>query len=371
MEVPLDIRHDSEGRLDFFSHALRELWSRGNFRGRRIVLGLPAASMHIQHLRLPRMDDASLCKAIPWELEGKLSIDPAKALIRHVVAGEINHEKQSASEVIVLAAERQVVEQLLAAASKARLDVAGINVESKAILDCFLNIYRRKTDSAVTNYFVDIGSAGTRATIARSGQILFARAIPFGGIQFNEAAARELNVTPEEARKLRIKLADDERRGTVIEDSAGTTLRKTPCEPEAQALALDSQNGGKACVVCPEPDLVATGVQIARAIAAPLDRLVEELALCRRYHEATFPDRPAQRLIFVGGEARQRALCTTIAQRLGIAAQVGDPLVRMARTTEVGIESGIDRRMPQPAWAVAIGLSMGTPGTEPGNGNPL
>ena len=42
-----------------------------------------------------------------------------------------------------------------------------------------------------------------------------------------------------------------------------------------------------------------------------------------------------------------------------LAAQVGDPLVRMSRISEVGIESGIDRRQPQPSWAVAIGLSMG------------
>jgi hypothetical protein len=31
----------------------------------------------------------------------------------------------------------------------------------------------------------------------------------------------------------------------------------------------------------------------------------------------------------------------------------------MGRTSDVGVESGIDRRQPQPTWAVAIGLSMG------------
>ena len=88
-------------------------------------------------------------------------------------------------------------------------------------------------------------------------------------------------------------------------------------------------------------------------------RLVEELDLCRRYYEATFPSKPVDRLIFVGGEARQRALCQQIAAEMGLAAQVGDPLVRMGRISEIGIESGIDRRQPQPGWAVAIGLSMG------------
>jgi hypothetical protein len=45
---------------------------------------------------------------------------------------------------------------------------------------------------------------------------------------------------------------------------------------------------------------------------------------------------------------------------MGLAAQVGDPLVRMGRISEIPIESGLDRRQPQPAWAVAIGLSFGT-----------
>jgi Tfp pilus assembly PilM family ATPase len=91
-------------------------------------------------------------------------------------------------------------------------------------------------------------------------------------------------------------------------------------------------------------------------------KIVEELALCRRYYEAAFPNQPLDRLIFVGGEARQRGICQTIARELGIAAQIGDPMARMARTMAVGIESGIDRRQPQPAWAVAIGLSMGPVG---------
>ena len=115
----------------------------------------------------------------------------------------------------------------------------------------------------------------------------------------------------------------------------------------------------------PTSTAIADSRRIDRAIQAPLGKLIEELSLCRRYHEATFPNRPIERLIFVGGEARQKNLCRQIARELGIAAQIGDPLVRMARTTDVGIESGIDRRLPQPGWAVAIGLSMGTPWGNP------
>jgi hypothetical protein len=55
-------------------------------------------------------------------------------------------------------------------------------------------------------------------------------------------------------------------------------------------------------------------------------------------------------------------LCQYLAGEMGLPAQVGDPLVRMGRTTAVGIESGMDRRQAQPGWAVAIGLSLGPVG---------
>jgi hypothetical protein len=32
----------------------------------------------------------------------------------------------------------------------------------------------------------------------------------------------------------------------------------------------------------------------------------------------------------------------------------------MARASDISIETGIDRRLPQPAWAIAIGLSFDT-----------
>jgi geranylgeranyl pyrophosphate synthase len=70
------------------------------------------------------------------------------------------------------------------------------------------------------------------------------------------------------------------------------------------------------------------------------------------------------RLVFVGGEAKHRTLCQHIAREMGLAAQVGDPLVRMGRESRIGIDSGIDCRLPQPNWAVAIGLSMGPARTD-------
>ncbi|MGB7161152.1 MAG: hypothetical protein WBD40_24035, partial [Tepidisphaeraceae bacterium] len=134
--------------------------------------------------------------------------------------------------------------------------------------------------------------------------------------------------------------------------------------PTAAAPATEAQ--ATAVMDAPAPSTSpadsAQAKAVEQACLEPLGKLVAELDLCRRYYEATFANKPVERAIFVGGEARQRTLCQQVARGLGLAAQVGDPMVRMARTSEIAIESGIDRRLPQPTWAVAIGLSMG-----PGN----
>ena len=387
-EVPAQIRQDPAARLAFFTETVKDRLNSGNFRGRRAILSLPAASCFIQHLRMPKLEEEELKKALPWEARGKLPIDPSHALLRHIVAGEVYQDSEQKSEVILMAAARELVNQLLAAAARAKLDVVGMNVEPKALVDCFTHIFRRKTDAEQTTCYVDIGCTGTRAVIARGPQILFARAIQIGGDHFNRAVANALKMSLEEAKVLRIKVCS-----LLSPPSAGAAAapeaqqRQVQQQPQSieQAFPLlgaGMKASGGATVVAAAPvqapshpqavqaaqadpvsaELMERARMVDQACREPLGKLIEELDLCRRYHESTFSTKPIDRLVFVGGEARHRSLCQQIARQMSLAAQVGDPLVRMGRTSDVGVESGIDRRQPQPSWAVAIGLSMGPAG---------
>jgi type IV pilus assembly protein PilM len=387
-DVPVHVRNDATARLAFFAESLREMLHSGNFRGRRALLGLPASCMHIQHLRLPRMEEEALRKALPWEARGKLPIDPSHALLRHIVAGEVYQDQEPKTEVILMAARRDYVEQLLASAAKARLDVVGMDSEPKALLDCFSHLYRRKSDGEITNLFVDIGCIATRAMVAQAGKALFVRSIPIGGEHFSRAVSTALKIPLDDARLLRIKLCAAQPSGDEYRDKRALPAEIATAQSDAGAPDASENNDfallesglraagladAATAVAVAEPPVVVQAPEdddsperrrVDDALREPLARLVEELVLCRRYHEATFPNRTVERLIFVGGEARHRNLCQSIARDMGIAAQVGDPLVRMGRISEAGLDCGLDRRVPQPSWAVAIGLSMGPVGTE-------
>src|SRR5688500_5119135 len=199
-DVPSNVRHDPAARLNFFCDTVKDLLVQGSFQGRQAVLALPAASMFIQHLRMPKLDEESLRKALVWESRGKLPIDPTQALLRHMVAGDIYQDQEPKQEVIVMAAARQMVNEFLAAAAKAKLDIVGMNVEPSAALDCFAHVYRRKMDAEVTNCFIDIGCGATRAFVTRGGNIMFARVIAVGGDHFTRAVAADMRIPFDEAK---------------------------------------------------------------------------------------------------------------------------------------------------------------------------
>jgi Tfp pilus assembly PilM family ATPase len=300
------------------------------------------------------------------------------------IAGEVYQEQEAKNEIILMAAPRDLVNQFLNAAARAKLNVRGMLTEPNAVVDCFAHIYRRKSDLDATSLFIDLGSTGARAFVARAGQTLFARKIPIGGEHLTRAVAASTGMNVEEARLLRLRLSnidtvnqpkaneeleveEENREGFALLGAALSAAAKENEQKPSSATMVAEPVAAKASSKTDDAKVAAHRVEIA--CHELLNKLVAELDLCRRYYEATFPNRPVDRLIFVGGEAKNRALCQHIARELGIAAQVGDPLVRMGRISDVGIESGIDRRQPQPNWAVAIGLSLGPRGGGDGDGN--
>jgi type IV pilus assembly protein PilM len=367
MDVPAHLRHDPPNRMAFFTESLRELWGRGGFRGRKAMLGLPAASMAIQHLRIARMEDEALKQALPWEARGKLPYDPSHAALRHMVAGEIHQDGEQKYEVILMAAQRELVNQLLAAAARAKIEVVGMNVEPRTIVDCFGHVYRRKTDTGATTLYIDMGCQATRAYIARGQQILFARVVPVGSEQFTRAVSQALKINVDEARLLRNKLSQmqsgqqgppDAERSAGIGD-AGPAADASAVVDAAAASGQIDRRAPLAPAQVPPAAVHPDADRVAESYREPIAKLVEELSLCRRYHEATFPTLQVNRAIFIGGEARHRGLCQEIARGLQLPAQVGDPMVRLGRNGEIDPDCGIDLKVPNPDWTVALGLSMG------------
>jgi type IV pilus assembly protein PilM len=315
--MPDSARRNPGERAAFITDAIRELMRSHPFKGKQCVLSLPAETTFVQHLKMAKMPEEQMSQALQWELQGKLPYDPSRAIIRHIVAGEIFSDDEVKQEVVVLAASRDVVQSHIDLAKRAKLDVVGINVEPCAIVECFGRLFRRTEDVNHATLFLDIGACSTQVVICHGSQLAFAKNLFIGSTQFDQAVAEGMRLPLQEARQLRYDLQADNTRA-----------------------AGDSDG-------------------VYRLLDGSIAALAAEVTNCLRYHESVFPNRPVERMIFLGGQAHDKRLCQGLAQQLTLPAQIGDPLARIKRSDGAGLDIGLDRRTIQPDWAVAVGLSLG------------
>ncbi len=120
-------------------------------------------------------------------------------------------------------------------------------------------------------------------------------------------------------------------------------------------VVLASGSPATTAVAAPAPSGGA-GAILDEVLAVHLDSLTEEIRMCLRYFNALFPSEKIERIIFMGGEARNLRMCKVIARGLRLPAQIADPLTPLEKPATEKRSTGVDLSVPQPGWAVPLGL---------------
>lgn len=316
LEMPATLIKDLPARMDFLSESIGRVVRGGTYHGRSAVLSLPAEATFVHHVRIPKLPPAEIARAVAWELHGKSPWPMEQSITRHIVAGDIFGDGEPKQEIVTVSAFRPTIDMYLAMARRAKLDVIAINIEACAMVECFSRLFRRAADNSRTLLMLDLGETTTQVVLSHGAKVAFARNLAVGSVLFDDALGQGMHVTAEEAHKIRRDLQRDN------QDKAADDAMYNYLDPV-------------------------------------LDQLVEQVTQCLRYYDSVFHNQTIERVIFLGGQAYDKRLCQAIAQRLNLPAQVGDPLVRVRRAAGAGLAMGLDRREPQPDWAVAVGLSLG------------
>lgn len=353
--VPHAIRNDPEQRRTFLTDSIAELLKEAGFKGKRAIASIPSAMTFVQHVRLSGDDSRPVDQRIVEELRGQLPVDPACLVIRHVDIGQVTTHGATRREMICIAAGRQAVLHHIDILKRARLHTVGMHGEPVAILKAFGHLFRRADDDKLTTLFVDLGYRTSKVLIAHGANLVFAKQIQVGGEHFDRQFAEELGIELEEARLRRRRQADQEPAQAPVQ----LPQRKaSPISHDAGPMAMieeamqASQNGSKPSPIrAGEP-----GHEMIPAGGEMLDCLIDEIQLCVGYHQSMFSGRRVDRVVFLGGEANQRAMCRRMAAALRLPAQLGDPLCRVGRAQTAKPPVGVDLRQCQPGWAVPLGL---------------
>lgn len=376
IEVPENLRDDAAKRYAFQFQALPKVIRSAGFRGRRAVCAIPAAQMFCKHMQFPKAEGVELKTLVEAAIPQHLGCPPDALIYRHVPVEGASPQGTGAggkSEVICLAAARDLIGRMMQSLRDAKLECVGMHPEFTATLAAFGHVNRRDDDHKFGTLYLDLAHGTTKVSIGHGADLVFAKVVPMSGREFDEAVARAMDLDIARARAHRLASAE-----LVAIPAPGPKTPGAACLAQAEAKRAREAGGSgewteRASAAVQEdrrgsamPEGFSTDVRLQpeSPVLGPefdltdqLEILTDEVAGCMRYYEAIFCGKRVQRAIFVGGESRHRGLCQHIAKRLRLPAQVADPMARMARTGREPC-AGVDFSQPQPGWAVAFGLSL-------------
>lgn len=329
----------SAGRRKFIISAIRQMLNKGTFKGRNVISCLANDKVKITSLRLAEGDSESIERALKKEIEQRFGMDSHKDAINYVVAGNIRQGEEVKSELIVFAADNEIIKEHISILEEAELKPTAIDTIPCALLRSFERLRRRSEDRENTVVFVDVGSRYTTVVFGRRGEISFAKQIPIGGEKFNHEVASRLGISVIEASMLREKLRTE----------------RNVAVPQMAAGEHEDQNLWNSGII--EQGVLdgSTRQAMVDAVSSVAEELAREISQCFRYHTVTFRGKRVERVIFTGGGAYENILLVTLKQHLTVEIEVAQPLkgVDMVNTN-----FGNDRRDLLCEWTVAVGLSL-------------
>lgn len=155
--------------------ALREACAKGQFRGKEIVVALPATDIFVELLRHPKASEGKPEDAVFAKIKAKM---PPGWTRNNTVLRCIPTEQDN---VLVIAASRAVIDRHLAIYERARVRVKSIAVWPMAMANCHARLFaRRGTDLNSVVMLLDIQPDCSNVVVCRGATLLLARSIPIG-----------------------------------------------------------------------------------------------------------------------------------------------------------------------------------------------
>lgn len=324
-ELPSDMPRSGDAYHETMLELLKTARREGGFVGRHVVTSLPAGVASYKNMRFPPMPQAELDQAVQWEAPARLGDEQTPMTIQYLDAGGVFQGEERRRELVVMGASTSFLERHLQTLRAAGWRTTAIEVPPVALARSLGRSLAATAEDAA-QVVLDVGHQASKVLIVRRGHVRFFKMIDIGGVHFDQAIAKHLNMDEGEASALR---------------------RELP-------YPIDGGSAGASEASDARPQRVHWLVY--EALRPVVDELARELGLCLRYYSVTFRGHRPEQVALVGGEARQAWLAPLLADTAGVEVTTMDPI------DEIGDRrpAGLGEHGPYTEWAVAAGLSLRT-----------
>lgn len=306
--------------------AIKQLWKSAGFRSKEVAIGVANQKVVVRLIDLPFMQKDELGGAITYQAQDYIPIPVEEAILSYDVIGDyMTPADEHMMEVLLVAAQRDMIDSAVSAVEVAGLKLVRIDVTSFALVRALLGMGDEilPDESEGATGLIHITSGFTNIAVVERGVPRFTRVSSVAGNEFTQAIANVLNLTYDEAEALKIE------------------------------VGLPSLDG----VPTNAPGVSPETLQVAQqALEREANKFIAEVRRSLDYYltQAT-QVRTIKRIVVSGSGSMLRNLPNYIEKGLQTQVVLGDPLARIQIASSIEQAVLADRM----GCAPAIGLALG------------
>jgi type IV pilus assembly protein PilM len=330
------------------SEALRELWERGGFKAKRVYMGVGNQRVVVREIALPYLPEKELRASLGFQVQEFIPMAVDEAVLDYDPIGEFEQEDRRMLRMLLVAAQRQMVDTLVSAATGAKLEPVGLDlvpfamVRSVGTTGVGMDL-EDDGDEAV----IDIGAHVTNIVVHARGTVRFVRILPSGGRDVTLAIARGIGVEDDVAERLK-------RGEEVVFEEADEAPEEQPAEEQPAEVEPEGDDGPAERTAGGDggaPD-VSRVREISMQRAASF---VDEIRSSLEFYTAQAQGARIARVLVTGGGSKLEGFLDLLRQRIPVQVDAGRVFQHARSQLSLSDEALTEA---EPVLAVAVGLAI-------------
>src|SRR5665648_495521 len=188
--------------------ALTKLIKESGIRDNKAIIAITGQKVIVREIIFPLMEDKELLSGVMWEAPKYVPYDLNESIIDVEKVEEfVEKDGNKMMKVLLVAAPKSTIQPYMDVLKKARIIPKIVDVVSSANIRAFENNLSDKKDeeqeSSIIDIILSIGASNTNLTLVGKSNLKFTRDILIGGNDITKAIAKSLNISFDEAEKLK------------------------------------------------------------------------------------------------------------------------------------------------------------------------
>lgn len=311
--------------VEGLAQELKEFWKSNGFAGKKFSVGIANQKIVVRTMEFPIIDPKELRAAIEFQAQEAIPIPLDEAILDfQVLSTTADGDGSGHQQVLVVAAQRDMIDQFMQVARKAGLTIDGIDLQAFALMRsvappvAFVDQGAPQADGA--SALINVGAGISNIIVASGGTPQFTRVVNIGYEALVQTIMQNRGASHQEADLLRL------------------TVGLSGSAPAASDLELSTIN------------------EIRDVFDSTCEAFADEIRRSVDYYHSLQQDAPISRILMSGEGSLTRNICDYLAGALHLPVALGNPLQFIAENKSKLPQPELE--LIAPRLAIALGLAF-------------